>query len=142
MKNKLLLSAVLSVLSLAPALGAEACRASALNGSYTGTVSGHDVNGIPVAYQAIAHFNGAGKFSLSGFTEVQNGTVVVADASASGGTYTVNPDCSGVMEIPTPAGTFKFNILITGRRFSQFQMLETDGTATTAGNAVRQEIDQ
>ena len=142
MKHKLLLSVIAPVLSLAPPLRAEACQASTLNGGYAGTVSGQNTNGVPVAYQAIAHFDGAGKFSLSGFTEVQNGAVLVANASASGGTYTVNADCSGVIEIPTPAGTFKFNILITGLQFAQFQMLETDGSATATGNAIRQQNDR
>jgi len=142
MKHKLLLTAIVSVLSLAPSLRAKACEASTLDGSYAGTVSGHNANGVPVAYQAIAHFNGAGEFSLSAFTEVQNGAVLVANASASGGTYTVNADYSGVIEIPTAAGVFKFNILIIGPQFGQFQMLETDGNATATGNAVRQEIER
>lgn len=37
---------------------------------------------------------------------------MVANASASGGTITVNADCSGVIQIPTPGGIFKFNILL------------------------------
>ena len=46
----------------------------------------HMIFALLIAYQAIATFDGAGRFSLSAFTEVQNGVVLVANASASGGT--------------------------------------------------------
>lgn len=117
----------------------QSCNLSSLRGSYAGTVAGHTPNGAPVAYQALAHFDGEGGFSLSGFTYVSNGSVLVSDGAASGGTYTVNRDCSGSIQISSEGQTFKFAILITGRDLSQFQMLETDGSATTAGNAVKQE---
>jgi hypothetical protein len=117
------------------------CAARTLAGSYAGTVSGHNTSGVPVAYQAIAHFDGAGHFDLSGFTYVQDGAVLVSNASATGGTYQINPDCSGSIQISTTGGTFRFAILITGKKASQFQMLETDGTATTSGNAVMQSLE-
>ncbi len=141
MNQRVLFSMMFSVLLLTSQLWAgDSCKVSKLQGSYAGTVSGQNTSGMPVASQAIAHFDGAGKFFLTGFTEVQNGIVLVANASASGGTYTVNADCSGVIQIATPAGTVKFNILLTGRGLSQFQMVETDGAATTAGNAVLQDL--
>jgi len=128
-----------SLLSGSGNLFAQSCNLSTLQGSYAGTVAGHTPNGAPVAYQAIAHFDGSGGFSLSGFTYVANGTVIVNDATATGGTYTVNRDCSGSIQITSDGQTFKFAILITGPDLSQFQMLETDGSATTSGNAVKQE---
>ena len=127
---------------LSGSLFGQSCNLSSLRGSYAGTVAGHTPNGTPVAYQAIAHFDGSGGFSLSGFTYVSNGTVLVSDASASGGTYTVKRDCSGSIQIESNGQTFKFAILITGPDLSQFQMLETDGSATTTGNAVKQEQDK
>ena len=140
MKNVLyfLLTSVCSIGLAGAAPGGPACKIDTLAGSYAGTVSGHNTGGAPVAYQAIAHFDGAGHFSLSGFTDVENGTVLVSNASASGGTYQVNPDCSGSIQITAGGGTFRFAILVTGRNASQFQMLETDGAATTTGNAVLQ----
>ena len=77
----------------------ESCNLPSLQGRYAGTVSGHNLSDVPVAYQAIAHFDGSGGFSLSGFTYVSNGTVIVSDATASGGTYTVSRDCSGSIQI-------------------------------------------
>jgi hypothetical protein len=89
-----------------------------------------------------AHVSGsAGQFNLSAFTYVQNGTVLISDASATGGAYQINSDCSGSIQISTTGGTFRFAILITGKKASQFQMLETDGTATTSGNAVMQSLE-
>ena len=126
----------------ASTLVGQPCNVETLNGSYAGTVAGHNTSDVPVAYQAIAHFDGAGSFSLSGFTFVMNGVVLVDNASASGGTYTVNRDCSGSLQITSNGQTFKFAILLTGRDFSQFQMLETDGSATTTGNAVKQHRDR
>ena len=120
----------------------QSCNLSSLEGSYAGTVAGHTPNDTLVAYQAIAHFDGKGGFSLSGFTCVANGAVVASDAAASGGTYTVKQDCSGSIQITSDGQTFKFAILITDRNRSQFQMLETDGSATTTGNAVKQEGSQ
>jgi hypothetical protein len=120
----------------------QSCHVGTLKGSYAGTVTGHNTSGVPVAYQAIAHFDAAGHFSLSGFTYVMNGTVLVNNASAAGGTYTVNADCSGSIQITSGGQTFQFAILITGRDQSQFQMLETDGTATTTGNALRQQSER
>lgn len=103
-------------------------------------MSGHNTSGVPVAYQAIAHFNKAGHFSLTGFSSVENGTVVLSDASLAGGTYTVNRHCSGSIQITSGDQRINFAILITGRDRSQFQMLEP-GNATTTGDAVRQGID-
>ena len=117
----------------------QSCNLSSLRGSYAGTVAGHTPNGTPVAYQALAHFDGEGGFSLSGFTYVSNGTVLVSEGTASGGTYKVNRDCSGSIQITSDGQTFKFAILVTGWGLSQFQMLETDGSATTTGNAVKQD---
>jgi len=62
---------------------------------------------------------------------VENGTVLVSDASASGGTYAVHRDCSGSIRITSNWQTFKFAIHITGPDLSQFRMLESDGSATT-----------
>ncbi|MDQ2840226.1 MAG: hypothetical protein M3Y72_04140 [Acidobacteriota bacterium] len=138
--RKLLFVAVAGVLiSATGTVFGKTCDATDLRGSYAGTVAGHNTEGVPVAYQAIAHFDGSGGFSLSGFTYVANGAVLVSNASASGGTYTVNRDCSGSIQITSNGQTFKFAILITGPDLSQFQMLETDGSATTTGNAVKQE---
>ncbi len=131
--------AAVFLLSAAGPVFGQSCTVESLRGSYAGTVSGHNVSNVPVAFQAIAHFDGSGNFTLSGFTYVENGAVVVSNASASGGTYTVNRDCSGSIQITSNGQTFQFAILLTGRDLSQFQMLETDGSATTAGNAVRQE---
>ncbi len=128
-----------ALLSGSGRLFGQSCNLSSLQGSYAGTVAGHTPSGTPVAYQALAHFDGSGGFSLSGFTYVSNGTVIASDATATGGTYTVNRDCSGSIQITSNGETFKFAILITGPDMSQFQMLETDGSATTTGNAVRQE---
>lgn len=80
-----------------------------------------------------------GSFSLSSFTYVSNGMVIVSDATASVGTYRVNRDCGGLIQIISNGQTFKFAILIAGPNQSQFQMLETDDSATTTGNAVKQE---
>ena len=77
----------------------QSCNFASLQGSYAGTVAGHTPNGTPVAYQALAHFDGSGNFSLSSFTYVSNGTVIVSDATASGGTYKVNRDCGGSIQI-------------------------------------------
>ncbi len=63
----------------------------------------------------------------------------MSNGSASGGTYTVNRDCSGSIQITSYGQTFKFAILTTGPDLSQFQVLETDDSGTTAGNAVGQE---
>ncbi len=113
----------------------QSCNLSTLRGSYAGTVAGHTPNSTPVAYQALAHFNGPGTFWISGFTYVSNGSVIVSDDRESGGTYAVDRDCSGSIQITSNGQTFKFAILITGPDLSQFQMLETDGSATTTGNA-------
>ena len=139
MRQLFLFFTAAALLSGSGRLFCQSCNLSSLQGSYTGTVAGHTPNGTPVAYQAIAHFDGSGGFSLSGFTYVANGTVIASDATATGGTYTVNRDCSGSIQIMSNGQTFKFAILITGPDVSQFQMLETDGSATTTGNAVKQE---
>lgn len=139
--RKILFSVLISICSTSLAgaePGGSSCTVKTLAGSYGGTVSGRNVSDAPVAYQAIAHFDGAGHFSLSGFTYVENGAVLVSNASATEGTYQVNADCSGSIQISTGSGTFRFAILIAGRHASQFQMLETDGTATTTGTAVMQ----
>jgi hypothetical protein len=140
MRKVMLFFATLCVFSITGTLFGQSCKVEILQGSYAGTVAGHNSSGTPVAYQAIAHFDGAGHFSLSGFTYVMNGAVLVSDASASGGTYTVNHDCSGSIQITSNGQTFKFAILITGRHLSQFQMLETDGSATTTGKAMQQGV--
>jgi hypothetical protein len=128
-----------ALLSASGNLFGQSCNLSSLQGSYAGTVAGHTPNNTPVAYQALAHFDGSGGFSLSGFTYVSNGTVLVSDGSAAGGTYNVNRDCSGSIQITSGGQTFRFAILIAGPDLSQFQMLETDGSATTTGKAEKQE---
>ena len=139
MRTSLYLFGSLALFSASSSLWGQSCDLSSLRGSYAGTVAGHTTNNTPVAYQAIAHFDGAGGFSLSGFVYVSNGTVLVSDGGATGGTYTVNKDYSGSIQITSGGQQFKFAILLTGPDLSQFQMLETDGTATTTGNAVKQE---
>lgn len=139
MRKLLLISASAFFLISPGVLFGESCNSGSLRGSYAGTVSGFKPSNLPVAYQAVAHFDGSGNFSLSGFTYVENGTVLVSNGSASGGTYTVNSDCSGSIQIASNGQTFKFAVIITGPDLSQFQMLETDGSATTSGNAVKQE---
>jgi hypothetical protein len=134
-----LFSATALILSAPGTLFGQSCKIESLRGNYAGTVSGRNVSDVPVAYQAIAQFDGAGHFSLAGFTYVANGAVVVSNGSASGGTYSVNPDCSGSIQISSNGQTFAFAILLTAPDLSQFQMLETDGSATTTGNAVKQE---
>ncbi len=139
MHKLLFFSMTAALLSSGSTLFGQSCNLFSLRGSYAGTVAGHTPNGTPVAYQALAHFDGSGGFSLSGFTYVENGTVVASNAVATGGSYVVNRDCSGSIQIMSGGQTFKFAILVTGLLQSQFQMLETDGSATTAGNAVKQE---
>lgn len=139
MRQLFLFSATALFLSATGTLFGQSCNNASLRGSYAGTVSGRNLSDVPVAYQAIAHFDGSGHFSLSGFTYVANGAVLVSNPSASGETYTVNPDCGGSIQITSNGQTFQFAILLTGPDLSQFQMLETDGSATTTGNAMKQE---
>ncbi len=139
MRTSLFLLGSIALLTASSSLFGQSCELSSLQGSYGGTVSGHTPNNMPVAYQAIAHFDGSGGFSLSGFVYVLNGAVLVTDGVATGGSYSVNKDCSGSIQISSNGQKFKFAILITGPQLSQFQMLETDGSATTAGNAVKQD---
>ena len=56
-------------------------------------------------------FDGAGTLSVS-FTDVQQG---VASTETDGGTYTVNPDCTGSVSLTTgPGAGATFNTVIIG----------------------------
>jgi len=69
-------------------------------------------------------FDGAGTLSVS-FTDVQQG---VASTETDGGTYTVNPDCTGsILTTTGPSAGITFNMVIIGGGAEIF------GINTTAG---------
>src|SRR5262249_46564525 len=83
------------VLGVMPNAQAE-CTLATLNGSYAFTGSGTalDVGG-PVNNVGIATFDGKGNISVA-FTQNLNGNVAHLSATS---TYTVNPDCTGSIEL-------------------------------------------
>jgi hypothetical protein len=108
------------------------CTNATLTGNYAGSGSGTR-NGATVTTQAIATFDGSGNISYTGFTAVENGVLLVQDAAITGGTYTVNPNCSGTMSITVFGNTLTYHFLLAGPSFTELQVVETDsGTSLVA----------
>lgn len=90
--------------------GLEECTEASLNGSYG--LIGHGTNvarGLEVAVGVIT-FDGSGHWSLA-VTEVHLDTDVEHITNPNG-TYTVNPDCTGSLELPTQIGLGTWDFVI------------------------------
>jgi hypothetical protein len=79
------------------------CSVATLNGTYAFTFSGFQFQSkagaghrsVPFYGEGLATFDGEGNFS-NAFTFSQNSVPYVTSTGSFTGTYTVNPDCTGV----------------------------------------------
>jgi hypothetical protein len=103
--------AVFAVLALRPVHKVRAhngCSVASLKGNYgivgTGFFGGPgDAVGLPANFSAVLTFDGEGDFSGNDWVTIEDNIVQgypVIDWSFTGGTYTVNPDCSATFTIP------------------------------------------
>jgi hypothetical protein len=113
----------------------KSCKNSTLNGLYALHASGFNVvAGVaqPKAIVEMIDFNGDGTMGGGGATISINGIISRSPPSANGGTYVVNPDCSGSLAFPT-GPTWD---LFIGRKASQLYMIQTGpGTPVFQGTA-------
>ena len=119
-----------SLLRAQPANPPASCSNMTLHDTYGYTISGNR-NGTPVVVVGLFATDGNG--TLSGMeTESQNGVVTQPSTL---GVYTIQPDCTGTLEID-PAGETKehFNIAVTSGG-SEIEMIDTDAGATMVGTA-------
>jgi hypothetical protein len=120
-------------LSVIPAAADDnGCNAATLKGDYGFTINGFSPNPdgtqSPIKGVAITHFDGAGKFTQRDFVETAgvpnpgNGDSMTGFVFSTGetGTYNLNPDCTGRMEIdlnvPVPVGStgvIKLMVVVT-----------------------------
>jgi len=99
-----------------PVHAQEGCSVANLHGHYAFSQEGYAPlveggNFHPFFNVGVLAFDGAGTLSVS-FTDVQQG---VASTETDGGTYTVNPDCTGSVSLTTgPGAGATFNTVIIG----------------------------
>ena len=112
-------AAVFAVLALRPVTkvkaGNHACSPATLKGNYGLTALGADFDGYDVSFSMIATFDGIGGLTgseLNLFYAFYS--AAYTDVSFTGGSYTVNPDCSVSLTIPPSIGPFTSAITLNG----------------------------
>ena len=138
----LLAGMTLSTQSTAQAAGNGRCHTGQLRGLYIWTFDGYQNfggNPVPKALLQGLQFNANGTVTVPFGTANIAGTIVF-DTSGSGGTYTVNDDCTGTMLFGGPGGP-SFNMYI-GPGAQQLWITQTgggpgDGTGLGLGTATR-----
>jgi hypothetical protein len=128
----LAVSALVLGLGALPAAAGNSCSNESLKGDYGFTIHGFapgpDGTQLPTQGIAITHFDGAGKLTQRDFVETAgvpnagNGNAEMGFVFSTGetGSYSLNPDCTGTMEIdlnvPVPFGSMgviKLMIVVT-----------------------------
>jgi hypothetical protein len=101
-------------LGLAPLAKAEAktCSNGAIKGAFarrdTGFVTPPNAAPVPLAGLSVMIFDGEGRFTSSGFSNLAPGQ------STSTGAYSVNPDCTGRYEADNAPGRVAFFVIVDG----------------------------
>ena len=89
------------------------CSDRSLKGDYGFSIDGTILAGTPNAFLlrgvAMTHFDGRGNLSQVDFT-TRNGAPVSADWRPAVGTYSINPDCTGVAQIIPGDGSPALNL--------------------------------
>ena len=104
--------ALLAVVALIPmAQAAERCSAAGLKGNYGFTGSGYFANGSvnsPIVATGVTNFDGNGNVTAT-VTASFNGDVQTFPYT---GTYSVNPDCTGLITATPGSGLSNFAIVV------------------------------
>ena len=124
------------------AADARVCSVGMLRGLYLWTfdaLGNVDGNLVPTAVMQGLQFNGDGT-TYNAFGTVNIGGTIIFDATGFSGTYTVNPDCTGILS-PAPGVAPTFNIYV-GPGAQQVWTIQSgpDGEGTpgvSRGTAVR-----
>jgi hypothetical protein len=118
-----------------PQIGGGTCSSASLNGAYSATLSGRDLNSTVAfanVYQAVgsATFDGLNKvtFNLTNNTSKFSGT-----AQTLAGTYTMQANCIGAITI-TSGGTESFTLEAYNKGGTSYLITGQDGVFQYTGN--------
>jgi hypothetical protein len=113
---------------------------ASLNGTYVLAVSGTDIT-TTLATNTIAFFAIAGTITTDGNGHITGGSVDINDQNlaapgvftaqaVSASTYTVSQDGRGKATLPTPAGTFAFDFVLTSSSHGLITRFDNNGTGS------------
>lgn len=118
----LTIAAVGLALAAGPAAKAAGCSNATLKGTYSDADTGTIVGVGPFAGVNLDTFDGKGKMTSSGMSSV-DGSV---SAGVASGTYTVNPDCTGIYTLTDPAGDTFDAFFVIDQGGNELQIVITD----------------
>ncbi len=134
-----LLAAAISFGISSPALAAgeaQVCGPEMLRGTYALTAQGFTIVSGKAQPQAIVEgidFNGDGTLTVPFGTLSING-FIIHFPPGGGGTYTLNPDCSGTLTFTSGPVNYDIVVQLNGKEIS---MIQTDSDSVFAGTAKR-----
>lgn len=116
------------------ALAENDCSLKTLRGTYVFATTGYNIVGgvaQPKAIVEVINFNGDGTLSVSAATRSVNG-VIARSPAGGGGSYTVEPDCTGTITFDGPT----FDIFFSPKAETLW-MIQTNANTVFQGTATR-----
>lgn len=111
------------------------CSDASLNGTYTNSGISWSTGSSPAAtaYADFSQFDGHGG-STGTATVVSGGTVVFGPFASDTGSYTINPDCTGTLEVKIGTSTAEFDLYVSpsGSLYTEVQTSPASEFAVTS----------